>query len=174
MTPEAQPSLGDSSSHRSGWPLSPGGTGGSEGANKWNKPIHCIQHCFSPLYIIISMSNSVEHLDGILTSEWLYTCRKKSLWVISWISSSETSSGKNLALNLNCSGFSFFTSCWVTWMKKTTSSSNHPFISLCVTQLHACDFGLLCELCWFYIIISFNRYHSRTVIYKHIHHITLL
>lgn len=46
------------------------------------------------------------------------TCKKKSLWVISWISSSETSSGKNLALNLNCRGLSFFTSCWVTWIQK--------------------------------------------------------
>lgn len=49
------------------------------------------------------------------------TCRKKRRCVISWISSSETSSGKNLALNLNCRGFSFFTSCWVTCMIQQTS-----------------------------------------------------
>ena len=45
-----------------------------------------------------------------------FTCRKKSRWVTSWISSSLTSSGKNLARNRNCSGDSFRTSCDVTFL----------------------------------------------------------
>ncbi|TNN79230.1 hypothetical protein EYF80_010474 [Liparis tanakae] len=40
-----------------------------------------------------------------------FTCRKNSRCVASWINSSVTSSGKNLARNLNSSGLSFLTSC---------------------------------------------------------------
>lgn len=57
----------------------------------------------------------LNHIINVWPHNECFTCKKKSLCVMSWISSSETSSGKNLALNLNCRGFSFFTSCWVTW-----------------------------------------------------------
>lgn len=46
-----------------------------------------------------------------------FTCRKKSRCVASWINSSDTSSGKNLARNLNSIGLSFRTSWAVTFWK---------------------------------------------------------
>jgi hypothetical protein len=57
-----------------------------------------------------------------------YTWRKNSRCVMSWISSSATSSGKNFTLNLNCSGVSLRTS----WARTFLLSFNQvvsPFVS---------------------------------------------
>jgi hypothetical protein len=114
------------------------------GEIKWPRPSNLTAN-ISPVksasaYILSSSAAVwVIHSLLIINISLINTC------VISWMSSSDTSSGKNLARNLNWRGVSFLTS-WLRtykWWSKAINKKNQPTqesAGRCCLKINTCIF----------------------------------